>query len=478
MRIIHFKKTVSCLSLSANALFAGGIFTFPLASPAIAVHSRLSQPQLTTIVLAAMMSQYPLAVVVGKIIDHRGPSVTSLIASLFFLAGFGAFSLEIYNTPLDILVPSVSSFRRMTFFFLLAGFGTVFSYFSSLFAASRTFPSHVGIASGTTMALFGLSPMFLSFIATQWFINPASGLLNVSGFMCFLAVSTGLLNTLGFFALAGDLKPQAISHPEDSSSGQSSPGNTQTLDESTSLLPAQIPQKNNSRGESIIDLITDVNFWLLSVYCVLMLGSSEMVISNIGTIVLALSPVPPTFYPQQELATARQVRLLSLSNTVTRLVVGPVADFMSPVVAISLSDVFRFSRSCLSRVMFLSGPAVLISMTFVSMNIWVTSRGNIWVLSVGTGISYSAIFTVLPSIVSNIWGVQNLGRNFGLLMFAPFIGTPVFSYIYAFVADSHSRGGVCEGQMCWRDTFWISTIAAGISFGISVLLWVRWNGRV
>ena len=74
-----------------------------------------------------MMSQYTVAAMVGKVVDTHGPSVCSFIAAFLFAFGFGAFSFEIYNTPPDIVTPSSASFHRLTFFFLLAGLGTVFS---------------------------------------------------------------------------------------------------------------------------------------------------------------------------------------------------------------------------------------------------------------------------------------------------------------------------------------------------------------
>jgi hypothetical protein len=74
-----------------------------------------------------MMSQYTVAALVGKVVDTHGPSLCSLIAAFLFAFGFGAFSFEIYNTPPDIVTPSSASFHRLTFFFFLAGLGTVFS---------------------------------------------------------------------------------------------------------------------------------------------------------------------------------------------------------------------------------------------------------------------------------------------------------------------------------------------------------------
>lgn len=74
-----------------------------------------------------MIGQYPLAAFVGKIIDIYGPWFCSLVASVLFSFGFGFFSLEIAKTPDDISQPSATSFHNLTFFFFMAGLGTVFS---------------------------------------------------------------------------------------------------------------------------------------------------------------------------------------------------------------------------------------------------------------------------------------------------------------------------------------------------------------
>lgn len=83
-----------------------------------------------------------------------------------------------------------------------------------------------------------------------------------------------------------------------------------------------------------------------------------------------------------------------------------------------------------------------------------------------------------PSIVSAIWGVPNLGRNFGIITYAPFIGTPLFSYLYALVSVSNSKKDICEGIVCWRMTFWISAGTSMLSFFGSIVLWMKWKGRL
>ncbi len=85
-----------------------------------------------------------------------------------------------------------------------------------------------------------------------------------------------------------------------------------------------------------------------------------------------------------------------------------------------------------------------------------------------------------PGILSSIWGLANLGRNFGIISYTAFVGTTVFSYLYAFVAARHVAPGetACTGAACWRSTFWIGTATEAVAFGASFVLWRRWRARV
>ncbi|ETW85749.1 hypothetical protein HETIRDRAFT_379852 [Heterobasidion irregulare TC 32-1] len=479
---------LTCCSIAANALFAGGIFTFPLLAPALAVHLNLTQPQLTTIVLAGMIGQYPFSAVVGMVIDRFGPWACSLASSILFSTGFGLFAWEIAKTP-AITPTSQSSFHRLVVFFCMAGLGTVFSYFSSLFAASKNFPDYIGVASGSSMALFGLSPLFLSLIASRFFTDPIAGL-NVTQFLTFHAVAAGLVHLLGAFNLhTPSVSTRLSSLSEESSSfADSDPEESLEPTERTPFLPGK--QKNVDvqvilvdEEASIADLLRDTQFWLLAIIIMFTLGSCEMVISNIGTIVLSLplsSTDIITLDPSTDTATSTQVRILSIANTVSRLLAGPLADFVSPV-ALSLSSGMRsFPRKhFVSRVAFLSGATMLLGVSFALLETVIRSRESLWILSVGTGLAYGITFTILPSIMSSIWGATNLGRNFGIVTYAPFLGTPFFSYLYAFVS-AHNSGGesVCIGVSCWRLTFWVGAGAALVSCSVSMVLWRQWKGKV
>ena len=83
-----------------------------------------------------------------------------------------------------------------------------------------------------------------------------------------------------------------------------------------------------------------------------------------------------------------------------------------------------------------------------------------------------------PGILSSIWGIHNLGRNFGVLALSPLLGTPPFSLLYSYVAASHTDGGICEGIRCWQLTFWVNAGCGIIALALSLLLWSRWKDRV
>ncbi|PFH50680.1 hypothetical protein AMATHDRAFT_60672 [Amanita thiersii Skay4041] len=467
----HLNPLLKCLAIAANALSSGSIFTFPLLSPVLVSQFKLTQPQLTTVLLAGVVGQYPLASFVGKILDTYGPSFCSLAAAVAFSLSLGGFTAEFASIADSPVNPSPLTFYRLLIYSLIAGFATVFSFLSMVYAASKSFPRYIGIASGTAMSLFGLSPLFLSAIASRFFTD-ASGNLNAVYFMSFLAILSGSVHLFSSFPLKEAVNPSSAA------------SNANSTDENTPLLnhasDIEAPSFDSPKSSM---LMTDLSFWLLGLFCFCTLGTAEMVISNIGTIVLAL-PIASSFSgihgSVTSAITMRQVQLLSFSNTVIRIVTGFIADFISPTAILS-NGVITFPRKhFISRVAFLFGSSLLLAATFFCAANFIQVQASTWILSLGVGMSYGAVFTVLPSIVSAIWGIESFGRNFGLLMFAPFMGTPFFSYIYAFIAQSNkpADSNICYGRGCWQATFWIGHAVSLMAVSISITLWFRWKGRL
>jgi hypothetical protein len=121
-------------------------------------------------------------------------------------------------------------------------------------------------------------------------------------------------------------------------------------------------------------------------------GKSETVISNIGTIVLSLPP----YSSSTDAATATQVRLISAANTLSRLLVGPLADFVSPIASHSGAQIVR-RRYHISRVTLLFLPIVVLTLTYLWMVVGVRSQVGLWALrSVTT--SLNTITTLISSL--------------------------------------------------------------------------------
>ena len=207
--------------------------------------------------------------------------------------------------------------------------------------------------------------------------------------------------------------------------------------------------------------------------------------SNIGTIVLGV-PVssnsdssrtfPGTYAGDASSTAPTQVRLISLSNTLSRLITGPLADYLAPVGLLnSVTGVLHFpSHRRFSRLLFPLLSATVMSLSYLWMTIGVRTQQDIYAVSISTGAAYGAFFTVLPSIIASLWLEKNAGRNFGLVMYAPFVGTPTFSYLYAFGAAQQNDGdGICQGVKCWRGTFAIAAAAMVFTFVLTAMLWRR-----
>jgi len=140
-------------------------------------------------------------------------------------------------------------------------------YFAAVFTASKTFPNYPGVASGASMALFGLSPLFLTLIATNFFTSAQAGL-DVAKFLTFLSVFVSSTHMIGAFTLR-------IPTPSDQSSVPNQTGDleeTAEFDERSRLLPAR-PNGPSQEDDFALELLHDKCFWLLVLILVATLGS-------------------------------------------------------------------------------------------------------------------------------------------------------------------------------------------------------------
>jgi hypothetical protein len=116
------------------------------------------------------------------------------------------------------------------------------------------------------MALFGLSPLFLSLLASNFFTTADTGL-DVAHFLKFLAIFAGAIQLFGALNLKTPLLTENLSSPTD-------PERSNT-NERTALLPGKsIPETVAPVNEdgSAFDLFRDSSFWILAGVVLVNLG--------------------------------------------------------------------------------------------------------------------------------------------------------------------------------------------------------------
>ncbi|CAE6491549.1 unnamed protein product [Rhizoctonia solani] len=421
----------------AILLSSGGVFLFPLYVPWLKQHYSPTQSELSTIILAGMMGQYAFAVLWGAVIDSIGPHACSLAASALFLISWSAFAYLAAN--------SLGSPAILAALFFTAGVGRVASYFSAIFASRSQKKS--GLATSVPLALSGLSPLVLSYVAGLDVFQTPGGVFDVPKFVFWMGIGCTVIHAIGAIGLK---------HVDDLANEEGERARLMGVSEDEHVIEAQreamkagcmVVQKVESDG-AVSALLKDCGFWGYVAIGIVITGTAETVISNIGTIVME-------FPGHAESLAATQVRFISIASTLAKLCTGPLADWIcppvdeGPMMVCWCEPVRPEAKKGLNRMLFPAMCLAILASVYAYTAVCITSADQLWVLSVGTGLAYGASWAILPSITSVIWGARNLGRNFGILSYAPLIGTPVFT----------------------------ASSAVAALVGCS-MLWRRWSGRL
>ena len=152
---------------------------------------------------------------------------------------------------------------------------TIYSIFSSLFAATKNFPNLIGTASAASTVMYGLSPLFLSSFATNIFTDSRSGL-DLTKYLTFLALACGTVNLFGACVLT---VPDAVLETADDESET-------TIDETTSLLSGSRKLDEEVRVAvvqepdelSLVGLLKDPYFCVLFVFMSITIGCVSLLI--------------------------------------------------------------------------------------------------------------------------------------------------------------------------------------------------------
>lgn len=148
----------------------------------------------------------------------------------------------------------------------------IYRYGSSLFTASKAFPTHIGLASASAMVSFGLSPLFFSQVATTFFTDASTGFLKIAPFATFVSLVTLVAHTFGFFnyrrlaiSASGSFEETPVQQSEEAP----------ITDETTPLIAPEGPVHVTTHPSplSLGDLLKQPDTWILALFCILIVGA-------------------------------------------------------------------------------------------------------------------------------------------------------------------------------------------------------------
>ncbi|KAK6362197.1 putative monocarboxylate transporter mch1 [Orbilia blumenaviensis] len=475
---------VSCLS-------AGSILLYSLYTPLFQHHLRYSQMQINTIAIAAELGMYLMVPIFGWICDNYGPDRLSILSACLFVPGYLS-AAYCYNNKLQS--------TAMFFSFFLIGSGTVSMYLTGITTCAKNFTKRRGLALAVPISAFGLSPLWMSQVANAGFMKDSedgSGTreLDINRIYKFFAIyllAIGLLGScflkiypdpdLDEVVLRGETAPLLASSP---TAAEHTEYGAAVLSNDPNDIPPAV--KRRLLNDDTRNFLSDPTMWWFAAGVFLTAGPGESFINNMGALIKTIQPVSRSLGSSAGDETATHVGIIAVTSTIARLFSGFLSDYLGPPVEPApVLDEQESKRFRISRIML-----IIIFAGFMQISYLILSSGYIqlhpqqfYIISSLIGIGYGAVFTLSPTIVSVVWGVENLATNWGIIAMLPAGGASVFGFLFAAVYDSeakrqnsgeHGLGeGLCFGLKCYQRSF------AGMTAScmLAIVLWAwGWRGR-
>lgn len=480
---------------------SGSIYMFSVYSGPISDHLGYSATELAFIVTFGQSVYYVAAVPTGMIADVAkigGGRLACLIGAVFNLLGYLLMRWT-YDGTL-----SNSHYGLFALYYSLAGVGGAAPYAGALAINVKIFPNAVrGFVVGLHVAIYALSSLIFTSINTAFFLG------HVDDFLLLLALVVGGVNFLGAILLydlrrvqtaapafvvndswggleeggvddqengGEDERPQAGEKPNPAQYSESSPllaaggggagtggsagegasrhGEGEVRQRKRGLAgEGQLTRQPSSAGSSPIGgdvsgiaLFKTPDFWLLFAILGLGAGCGLMYINNVGSIVRALAYRLDYTDDETQRIINSHVSTISACNAVARITVGLVSDLL-------------LQRYSVPR------PVVLVVASFLALFgqvavLLVTSLPALYAASVLVGSTYGFVFSLVPTLVGDVFGPRAFGTNLGWVVLSPSIGGPITNLFFGAVYDAHSfelnDEVYCDGVPCFQSAFYLT----------------------
>ncbi|KAK9995933.1 hypothetical protein SO802_020619 [Lithocarpus litseifolius] len=206
-------------------------------------------------------------------------------------------------------------------------------------------------------------------------------------------------------------------------------------------------------GMNLLQALRTINFWLLFIAMVCGVGSGVAVVNNFSQIGKSLN------YTAVEVNNL--VTLWSICNFVGRIGVGYLSDY--------LLHTRGWTRPLL---MAISLAAMTTSLIVFASNL----PGILYIVSILVSLCYGSLWSLMPTITSEIFGVRHLGTIFNAISLACLVGSYIFSVkVIGYIYDTQAAGEdhSCFGTHCFLLSFLIMAFLALLGCLAAIALFFR-----
>ncbi|KAL4748941.1 major facilitator superfamily domain-containing protein [Aspergillus terricola var. indicus] len=532
-------RNIVAYCLFLFSLGAGSITAFSLYGPLLLTRLNYTQLRVNEVSIAAGISMYLPVSLAGYLCDRYSPSPLTLFAGIAFGFGYSLAAFVYKSGPPPDAGGNGWPFWVMVVAFIAIGVATCSMYLAAVTTCAKNFGrgKHKGIILAVPIAAFGLSGMWQSQLGTYFLCerlkDDSCGDVDVYKYFLFLALLLLTIGVIGTFALrivddeeekyideaveelerSGLLAESEFFRPR--SEVQAAYGTFSHDHEDNGSVDEQSVTISEEMGEAarrekereeeerrkknwLLNyetriFLADHTMWWLALGFFLVTGPGEAYLNNLGTIVQTLNLDTTTIDDSHPAGLpSTHVTIIALTSTIARLLTGSLSDLFAPTARhhfivdqeIAGPDPFTKQRPTLSRLAFLLPSALLLSLGFLLLaSPLPTHHPELSHLTTAlVGLGYGSAFSLVPIIISVVWGVENFGTNWGIVAMFPAVGAAMWGVIYSRAYQGAADGspnddGQCHGWKCFG--FWSigCTFSVWVAIVAWLVAWASWRRR-
>ncbi|KAL1863417.1 putative monocarboxylate transporter mch1 [Paecilomyces lecythidis] len=489
--------------------------------------------RVNAVAITAELAMYLPVPFFGYLCDRYTPSPLALLSAIFFGTGYLLAAFTYKSGPPPDAGGSGWPFWVMIVSFVGVGAGTSCLYLAAVTTCAKNFARsrYKGLMLAAPIAAFGLSGMWQSQVGAHFLSerleDGSKGDLDVFKYFLFLSIVLIAVSVIGVFGLRIVNEEEAIDEAYEElersgilgesdffrsrdevrgAYGTFSRDEASDRDEEQSITLSdeerearrrekEREEEERQRKNWLLNYETrlflkDHTMWWLAAGFFLVTGPGEAYINNLGTIIQTLTPSSYPLHSQPPAGSpSTHVSTVALTSTLARLLTGSLSDlFAAPAshqYLYSLENpnrepVPRVDGLTLSRLTFLLPCGLLLSFGFLLLAspLPVHHPGLFHLTTTLVGFGYGATFSLVPIIISVVWGVENFGTNWGIVAMVPAAGAAVWGLVYSGAYDAASSpDGQCHGWKCYG--FWAvgCTLSVWVALVAWAVAWRSWRRR-